>query len=124
MAGNAGHGATLVSETERWSKVAKMSVPSFLSFATQSGYGGHGRTWPDLLFARPCREMAHHVISLPSIDALRKAYSISSSAVICMIMGTVRRSAFAVLRLITSSILVGWITGKSDGLAPLRTLPT
>jgi hypothetical protein len=34
-------------------------------------------------------------------------YSITLSAVICMINGTVMPSAFAVLRLITSSNLVG-----------------
>ncbi len=60
----------------------------------------------------------------PSLDAARKIHSITSSAVICMIKGTVRPSALAVFMLITSSNLVGWITGKSDGLAPLRTLPT
>src|SRR5713101_4501795 len=47
-------------------------------------------------------------------------YSITSSAVICMISGTVRPSAFAVLRLMTSSNLVGSCTGRSAGLSPLR----
>ena len=37
--------------------------------------------------------------------------------------GTVRPSAFAALRLITSSNLVGCNTGSSAGLAPLRILP-
>jgi len=40
------------------------------------------------------------------------------------VSGTVRPSALAVLRLITSSNLVGSMTGKSPGLTPLRTLPT
>src|SRR5712692_2562408 len=38
--------------------------------------------------------------------------------------GIVRPSAFAVLRLITNSNLVGCSTGKSAGLAPLRILST
>src|SRR5262245_66489929 len=42
-------------------------------------------------------------------------HSITSSAVICMISGTVRPSVLAVLRLMTSSNLVGCNTGKSDG---------
>src|SRR5262245_50614429 len=47
-------------------------------------------------------------------------HSITSSAVICMINGTVRPSALAVLRLITSSNLVGCKTGRSAGFVPLR----
>ena len=34
--------------------------------------------------------------------------------------GTLRPSAFAVLRLITSSCLVGACTGRSAGFSPLR----
>ncbi len=52
------------------------------------------------------------------------AHSITSSAVICMISGTVRPSAFAVLRLMTSSNLVGCMTGRSAGFSPLRIRPT
>jgi hypothetical protein len=64
-------------------------------------------------------------VSLPlQIDALRKAYSITSSAVASSVCGILRPSALAVLRLMTNPNLVGWITGSSDGLAPLRTLPT
>src|SRR5262249_31290223 len=40
------------------------------------------------------------------LDELSSPHSITSSAVICMIVGTVRPSALAVLRLITSSNLV------------------
>jgi len=47
-------------------------------------------------------------------------YSITSSAVASSLSGTVRPSALAVLRLITSSNLVGAWTGRSLGLAPLR----
>jgi hypothetical protein len=50
-------------------------------------------------------------------------YSITSSAVICMISGTVRPSFSAVLRLITNSNLVDCMTGRSPGLSPLRIRP-
>src|SRR5947209_4308859 len=48
------------------------------------------------------------------------AHSITSSARASRVSGTVRPSAFAVLRLITSSYLVGACTGRSAGFSPLR----
>src|SRR5437764_1257938 len=51
-------------------------------------------------------------------------YSMTSSARCSSAGGTVRPSAFAVFRLITSSNLVGCWTGRSAGLAPLRIFPT
>ena len=60
---------------------------------------------------QPCREVA------PS-------HSITSSARARSKGGIVRPSALAVLRLITSSNLVGCSTGRSDGFAPLRILAT
>src|SRR5450759_5124293 len=53
-------------------------------------------------------------------NELASPHSITSSARARSIGGTVRPSAFAVLRLITSSNLVGCWTGSSPGLAPLR----
>src|SRR5262249_18750425 len=47
-------------------------------------------------------------------------HSITSSARASRLCGTVRPSAFAVLRLITNSIFVIWITGRSAGFSPLR----
>ena len=47
-------------------------------------------------------------------------YSITSSARASNEWGTSRPSALAVLRLITSSYLVGACTGRSAGFAPLR----
>jgi hypothetical protein len=47
-------------------------------------------------------------------------YSITSSARASTDGGIVRPSAFAVLRLITSSYLVGACTGRSAGFSPLR----
>jgi hypothetical protein len=53
----------------------------------------------------------------------RLPYSITSSARINIDCGTVRPSALAVFRLITSSNLVGCWTGRSAGFAPLRIVP-
>jgi hypothetical protein len=50
-------------------------------------------------------------------------HSITSSAIARMPGGMVRPSALAALRLITSSNLVGRITGRSAGFSPLRTRP-
>src|SRR5262245_46413418 len=50
-------------------------------------------------------------------------YSITSSAIASSDGGTVRPSAFAVLRLMTSSNLVGCRIGRSASLAPFITLP-
>jgi hypothetical protein len=52
----------------------------------------------------------------------RHLYSITSSARESRVGGTVRPSALAVLRLMTSSNLVGCSTGRSPGLAPLKIL--
>src|SRR5438128_8385674 len=51
-------------------------------------------------------------------------HSITSSARASSVGGTSRPSALAVLRLITSSNVVGCSTGRSAGLAPLRILST
>ena len=53
-------------------------------------------------------------------DELAPPHSITSSARASSVGGTVRPSAFAVLRLITSSYLVGACTGRSAGFSPLR----
>src|SRR5215204_5775418 len=49
-----------------------------------------------------------------------RTYSITSSARASTVAGTSRPSAFAVLRLMTSSYLVGACTGRSAGFSPLR----
>jgi hypothetical protein len=56
-------------------------------------------------------------------DELAPPHSITSSANASSLSGTSRPSAFAVFRLITSSNLVGCMTGRVDGLAPLRIFP-
>jgi hypothetical protein len=52
------------------------------------------------------------------------SYSITSSARLTSVCGTVRPRAFAVLRLISSWNFVGSSTGRSAGLAPFKILCT
>src|SRR5262245_33111303 len=52
-----------------------------------------------------------------------RTHSITSSAMASSVAGTSKLSAFAVLRLMTSSNLVDCITGRSAGLSPLRMRP-
>src|SRR5207237_7583930 len=55
-------------------------------------------------------------------DELAPVHSITSSARASSDCGTVRPSAFAVLRLITNSNLVGCSTGRLAGFVPARIL--
>src|SRR5262249_4479448 len=73
-----------------------------------------------LALLRPRRERPGGRRAAEQRDENAAFHSITWSAVICMISGTVRPSALAVLKLITSSYLVGDCTGKSAGLSPLR----
>ena len=56
----------------------------------------------------------------PEAESGAPSYSITSSARASRVGGTSMPSAFAVLRLITSSYLVGFCTGRSTGFSPLR----
>src|SRR5262249_4889865 len=74
---------------------------------------------------RACRERPRDGRAAEERDDLAPAaHSITSSAAACRVSGTSRPSAFAVLRLITSSNLVGCVTGKLLGCSPLRIRPT
>ena len=53
----------------------------------------------------------------------RRSHSITSSAIASTPGGIVRPSVLAVLRLMTSSNLVGRMTGRSAGFSPLRIRP-
>src|SRR5262249_15185527 len=53
-------------------------------------------------------------------NELAPPHSITSSARASSVSGTVRPSALAVLRLMTSSYLVGACTGRSAGFSPLK----
>ena len=59
-------------------------------------------------------------LSAVSRCSKQKRYSITSSARASSVDGTLRPSALAVLRLITSSYLVGACTGRSAGFSPFR----
>src|SRR6516165_3483343 len=70
-------------------------------------------------------ERDRHVRYVPKADlctAAKAAYSITSSACTRSDGGNLRPSAFAVLRLTTSSNLVGCSTGRSVGFWPLMIL--
>jgi len=72
---------------------------------------------------RPCRERPHRSRAAEQRDELAASHSITSSARASSDGGTSRLSALAVDRLMTNSNLVGGMTGKSIGLAPLSIRP-
>jgi len=61
--------------------------------------------------------------ALPQRDESEPSYSITSSARASSVGGTSRPRALALLRLMTMSKIVGWITGRSAGFSPLRMRP-
>jgi ABC-type uncharacterized transport system substrate-binding protein len=73
--------------------------------------------------AEKANELTSPHIHAEQRNELAPFHSITSSARASSVGGISRPSALAVLRLITSSYLVGCWTGSSAGLAPLRTLP-
>ena len=56
-------------------------------------------------------------------DERAPLHSITSSASASSLSGISKPSAFAVMRLMTNSNLVGWITGRFAGFSPLRIRP-
>src|SRR5215472_13801130 len=76
--------------------------------------------------ARLCAscERPHGGSAAEKRNELPPSHSITSSASCWSLSGTSRPKALAVLRLITSSNLVGCSTGNSAGLAPRITLAT
>jgi len=73
---------------------------------------------------RLCCKQPYRSHAPEQTDELAPPHSITSSARASSVGGTVRPSARAVGRLMTSSNLLGCTTGKSAGLAPLRMRPT
>jgi hypothetical protein len=88
------------------------------------------RTWRDVRSEAAFREVKlKSDLRAVTSETLHKpgshrTYSITSSARARSVGDISRPSVLAVLRLITSSNLVDWTTGRSAGLAPLRILPT
>src|SRR6266487_6943167 len=72
---------------------------------------------PRLLRVRPERPRSR---AAEQCNEFAAPHSITSSARASRLSGTVRPRALAVLRLITSSYLVGACTGRSAGFSPLR----
>jgi hypothetical protein len=72
------------------------------------------------LLRRAAHTKRHGECSAKQRDELAAPHSITSSARARSVGGMSRPSAFAVLRLITSSKTAEACTGKSAGLAPLR----
>jgi hypothetical protein len=72
-----------------------------------------------------CRRQRNlHNCRPEQVQQTEQPYSITSSASASSLSGTVRTSALAVVRLMTSSNLVGCSTGMSATLAPCRILST
>src|SRR5262249_47242447 len=88
----------------------------------QPARGKKGHHWTGGLLrarrVRPCDRRA-----ADERYELAAPHSITSSAMASTLGGMVRPSVFAVLRLMTSSNLVGCITGRSVGFSPLRMRP-
>src|SRR5262249_31885680 len=74
-----------------------------------------------LLHAR--RERPRDCCAAEQRDELAASHAITSSARASSVGGISNPMRLAVLRLITSSNFVDWMTGKSAGLAPLRMRP-
>src|SRR5262249_25861116 len=72
-----------------------------------------------LVLLRPCRDRPSRRAA-DQRHEIASCHSITSSARASTVGGISRPSAFAVLRLITSSYLVGAWTGRSAGFSPLR----
>src|SRR5205823_11161892 len=92
------------------------------SFAWRAADGElYGRS---IALLRPCRERPCGRRAAEQRDELAAVHSITSSARASTVTGTSMPSALAVLRLITSSYLVGACTGRSVGFSPLSTRST
>ena len=90
---------------------------------TRGRYGSlhlHRDGLPPSTFCRSPGAPVHSIKNRTMHRSKQQLYSITSSARARSVGGTVRPSAFAVLRLMTSSNLVGCSTGRSAGLAPFK----
>src|SRR5262249_8216842 len=85
----------------------------------------HGSKPPDAIaWLRARHERPRRRAAEQREEVAARDHSITSSARASSIGGTVRPIAFAVIRLIASSNLVGCSTGKSSGFAPRKILST
>jgi hypothetical protein len=98
-------------------RLASSIVICFASMASAS-VNGH-RRMPRQNRLRPSPRSHRKFVGVPW-GRKAASHSITSSARASSVGGTSRPSARAVLRLITSSYLVGACTGRSAGFSPLR----
>ena len=103
---------------------AAPSVPHLPRFRALALFGRRPSERVDGLVMPASENLHMNGTSCTAANGKRHPYSITSSARTSNEGGTVRPSALAVFRLITSSNLVGCSTGRSAGLVPLRILST
>src|SRR5262249_1979712 len=72
---------------------------------------------------RPCGKRPRHRRAADERDELAPLHSITSSASASTCGGMSRGNALATTRLMISSTLVVWATGRSAGFSPLRMRP-
>jgi hypothetical protein len=107
-----------------WNGVTGREMLSVIC-VSDAGYVARGSASVSIAGILPhCREERVGATSGLSHRNRQYHYSITSSARPSSVIGTVRPSALAVLRLMTSSILVTSCTGRSAGFSPLRMRPT
>src|SRR5262249_60951079 len=105
--------------TERSHLVNKMSEPSARAQLTRLEVHEHTGPPHALALLRARRERPCCRSAAEQCDELAALHSITSSARASNVAGTARPSAFARLRLITSSYFVGGCTRTSAGCSPL-----
>ncbi len=94
--------------------------PRFTTDATLPPSGGDLLGDAAVWLLRPRRERPRCRRAAEQRDELAPFQLIELHSRASTVSGTVRPSAFAVLRLITNSNLVGACTGRSAGFSPLR----
>src|SRR5262249_43918922 len=118
----------LVRKAEQDFDISPFRIPAFIEAAPQAGHPrritvrSSGAEIADHWYCRLLRERRERPNrrATKARDELPPSHSITSSAWPSSVSGTVSPSAFAVLRLITISNLVGIWTGSSLGFAPRR----
>ena len=96
-------------------------MPELGSYGSVRGARGNSRPYREHRDAVANRSFLTLSDTLQTrITALRKDHSITSLACASKLAGTEIPSNLAVYKLMTSSNFVACMTGKSDGLSPLR----
>src|SRR5262245_48981255 len=80
----------------------------------------HSACWHFLVAFHPIAPPPRPYCAAEQRDERAALHSMASSAMASSVGGTSRPRALAVLRLMTSSYLVGACTGRSAGFSPLR----